>query len=200
VAAFEPKPIHRVETPEQLKAFTDQLRVRILEELTKAPATKQQLATKLGEPQANVLYHLRSLLHSGLIQLVATQVKGGNVEKYYRAIAITFELRTPPQLAPDILGAQITLIEHDFMASARRWPSQPPYYVALPCQIAPERAAEFFERLRAFLAEAWCPPGQHTSSAATPDATSGSAETVAQQFPRFYCVALVYRSPDEAAE
>jgi DNA-binding transcriptional ArsR family regulator len=193
-----PKPIHRVDTPEQLKAFTDALRVRILAELTKAPATNQQLATKLGEPQANVLYHLRFLLRSGLARLVDTQVKGGNVEKYYRAIAITFELQTPQALTPDILGAQLAMIERDFMASAKLWPGQRPHYVALPCHIAPEGAAEFFERLRAFLAESWCAPTV-VEAPATEEPTEPN-ETAAQQLPLFYCAAVVYRSPDVADE
>ena len=68
--AFTPHPVQVVDSPQQLKAFTDPLRIRILVALAERAVTNQQLADMLGAPQANVLYHLRFLLKVGLILLI----------------------------------------------------------------------------------------------------------------------------------
>src|SRR5690348_3113629 len=88
--------------PEQLKAFTDPLRLRVLEILKAREATNKQIADELGQPPARVLHHVRVLAELGLIRLVDTQVKGGNVEKYYRAVARGFTLHASPELEPEL--------------------------------------------------------------------------------------------------
>ena len=93
---FNPAPVMIIESPEQIKAFTDPLRVKVLRILAERAATNQQIADLLGQPHAKVLYHIRFLVDVGLIKLVDTQIKGGNVEKYYRALANIFDLRPPP--------------------------------------------------------------------------------------------------------
>src|SRR5215472_2003094 len=90
---FEPVPLQVISDPQQLKAFTDPLRIRVVNFLKPRAATNQQIADALGEPQAKVLYHIRFLLDAGLIRLVDQQIRGGNVEKYYRALAHLFALR-----------------------------------------------------------------------------------------------------------
>src|SRR5829696_5979233 len=99
---FLSEPFLVVDDPQQIKAFTDPLRVRVLVMLAERAATNQQVANLLGEPQAKVLYHLRFLLDAGLIRLVEQRVKGGNVEKYYRATARSYGLRPTPELVPEI--------------------------------------------------------------------------------------------------
>src|SRR5574342_342738 len=92
-ASFTPAPILTIESPDQIKAFTDGLRIRVLGILRARAATNQQVADTLGEAHSKVLYHIRYLLDVGLIKLVDTQIRGGNVEKYYRAVAHIFDLR-----------------------------------------------------------------------------------------------------------
>jgi DNA-binding transcriptional ArsR family regulator len=126
----EPAPFMAVEEPQQLKAFTDPLRTRLLVILGEKAATNQQLADEIGEAQAKVLYHLRILLDAGLIRLVDTQIKGGNVEKYYRAVARTFDLRLTPELRPEFYQSQLAVLGQEIAASARTWAEQPPFYTA----------------------------------------------------------------------
>jgi DNA-binding transcriptional ArsR family regulator len=189
--AFTPRLVQVVDSPQQLKAFTDPLRIRILVALAERAATNQQLADTLDAPQANVLYHLRFLFKVGLILLVDTQIKGGNVEKYYRAVARTFDLQLAPDLRPSVAGAEFAAIGQEVAASARAWPEQPPRFVARGRRVSPEQAAAFFARLQAFLAEYWSDPPTQALEAAPEDAAPDAA--------LFYCAAVVYRDAWETA-
>jgi DNA-binding transcriptional ArsR family regulator len=189
--AFTPRLVQVVDSPQQLKAFTDPLRIRILVALAERAATNQQLADTLDAPQANVLYHLRFLLKVGLILLVDTQIKGGNVEKYYRAVARTFDLQLAPDLRPSVAGAEFAAIGQEVAASARAWPEQPPRFVARGRRVSPEQATAFFARLQAFLAEYWSDPHAQAPEAAPEDAAADAA--------LFYCAAVVYRDAWETA-
>jgi DNA-binding transcriptional ArsR family regulator len=189
--AFTPHPVQVVDSPQQLKAFTDPLRIRILVALAERAVTNQQLADMLGAPQANVLYHLRFLLKVGLILLVDTQVKGGNVEKYYRAVARTFDLQLAPDLRPSVAGAEFAAIGQEVAASAGAWPEQPPRFVARGRRVSPAQAAAFFARLQAFLAEYWSDPHAQDPGAPSAAATEDAA--------LFYCAAVVYRDAWETA-
>jgi DNA-binding transcriptional ArsR family regulator len=151
---FEPAPTMRVEDPKQIKAFADPLRVRLLVNLAEREATNQQLADRLEEPQAKVLYHLRFLLDAGLIVLVETRVKGGNVEKYYRAVARTFDIRPSPTLLADIVSAEIDTLTRDLAASAALFPSGQ-RMLARVRKMTPQQSEMFFERLVALADEFW---------------------------------------------
>lgn len=95
---FSPAPLMILETPEQIKAFTDPLRLRVLRILRERPATNQQVADELGEPHAKVLYHIRFLLEAGLIKLVDTQIKG-----------VTSRSTTAPSLASSTCARHSTI-------------------------------------------------------------------------------------------
>lgn len=79
--------IYYLESVEQLRAVSDDLRIRILEALERQPMTVTQLGERLGLAPAKVHYHVRELERVGLLRLVQTREKGGVLEKYYRAIA-----------------------------------------------------------------------------------------------------------------
>lgn len=155
VTDFEPIPMHTVESPEQLKAFTDPLRNQILAILAERPATNQQVADQLGEPQAKVLYHIRVLLQEGLIKLVGTVVKGGNVEKYYRAIAKLFALRPGPEMFPAIINNSLELIRQEVAASVAHWPDQPRWLETRSKHITPEQLVKFQAKIREVISRHW---------------------------------------------
>jgi DNA-binding transcriptional ArsR family regulator len=185
---FTPAPVLVIEAPEQMKAFTDPLRVRVLRILADRAATNQQVADTLGEPHAKVLYHVRFLLDAGLIQLVDTQVKGGNVEKYYRAVAYIFDLRPPQGDAEgDLALVQPALdnLWHDMIASVKTYPDYTAHIQTRRKYMTPEKAAEFIEKLQELLKEyGWDDP--------TPDGDPASVET------RF--AAFLYRDPGYKAD
>lgn len=172
----EPAPIHVVDSAEQLKAFTDPLRNRILAVFTERAATNRQVAEHLGEPEAKVLYHVRFLCQAGLVRLVEERVKGGNVEKYYRAIARMFSLRPGPELYADLIDAGIETVRQEVSASMALWPDQRRWFESRGRRIPAERLAEFVKRMRALIAEYWEGPEDRAA-------------------PRTALVALTYRDP-----
>ena len=153
-----PVPFQIVSEPRQLKAFTDPLRVRILHVLTDREATNLQVAQIVDEPPAKVFHHVRFLADCDLIVLVREQVRGGNVEKYYRATARMFGLR------PDRLGASahaavaFEAVAQELAATQARWPDDALNWEIRQVRLAPERVAEFQTRLRDLLAEFWGGP------------------------------------------
>jgi DNA-binding transcriptional ArsR family regulator len=180
---FKPAPVMIVEAPEQIKAFTDPLRIKVLRILAERAATNQQIADLLGEPHAKVLYHIRFLVDAGLIQLVDTQIKGGNVEKYYRALAYIFDLKPPQGNVDDDLALvqpALDTLWGDMIASVKMFPDYTAHIQTRRKQMTPERAAEFIKKLRDLLNEfGWDDPA--------PDDAPDAVET------RF--AAFLYRDP-----
>ena len=180
---FNPAPVMIIESPEQIKAFTDPLRVRVLRILAERAATNQQIADVLGQPHAKVLYHVRFLVDVGLIKLVDTQIKGGNVEKYYRALANIFDLR-PPQGDVDsdlaLVQPALDTLWGDMIASVKTFPDYTAHIQTRRKRMTPEKAAEFIGKLRTLLNEyGWDDP--------TPDDDPDAVET------RF--AAFLFRDP-----
>jgi predicted transcriptional regulator len=153
--AFEPAPSLAVTDPSRIKCFADPLRVRLLTHLAEREATNQQLADTLGQPQAKVLYHLRYLHRARLIRIVRRRVRGPNVEKFYRAVARTFDLRVPDALRPGVLNAELETLAANVADSARRHPETPPRILIRRGARSPQDAARFFERLKRLVDEEW---------------------------------------------
>ncbi|RPJ95242.1 ArsR family transcriptional regulator [Rummeliibacillus sp. TYF005] len=79
-----------IQTYDQLKAISDPLRTKILMYLVEKPYTCHQLAEELNLTRAKVLYHLRELEKYEFIKLVDKVEQGGNLLKYYQAVARGF--------------------------------------------------------------------------------------------------------------
>lgn len=156
---FEPVPFQVVSDLRQLKAFTDPIRNRLLHILANQEATNQQLASILDEPQAKVLHHVRFLLDVGLIILVEQRVRGGNVEKFYRATARIYGFRPDPAdvetMSGPVSGAIFESVTQELVASLNLWPDQPYYWGTRRGRLTAERVKEFDERLLALIAEFW---------------------------------------------
>lgn len=84
------KSISIIETYEQLKAISDPLRTKMLIYLVEQPHTGHMLAQELNLSRAKILYHLRELEKHRIIQLIRKEEKGGNILKYYQAVARGF--------------------------------------------------------------------------------------------------------------
>lgn len=81
-----------LEDLEQIKSVADPLRVKVLQILIGRQATVKQVADLLGQSSAKMHYHVKELEKQGLIKLVTTHEKGGILEKYYRAIAKSYQI------------------------------------------------------------------------------------------------------------
>lgn len=74
-----------ITTQEQIRALSSDIKLRIVNELIKNPATCQQLADIFGLSKQKIHYNLKSLISEKLIQIDTTA--GNEKEKYYRASA-----------------------------------------------------------------------------------------------------------------
>lgn len=142
-----------MQTPEQWKAFSHPLRLRILEELAGEPRTNEELAAALGEQSGKLYFHTKKLLDAGLIVLDSTRQKGPITEKLYRAVACRFTAPVP------VKGGKTPPLEQYLVAGLDLYQSTWHETGGLPNQIEggfhlvlplePERRAEFTTRVRA---------------------------------------------------
>jgi DNA-binding transcriptional ArsR family regulator len=183
---FIPEPFLPISDPRQLKAFTDPLRNRMLHILCHREATNQQMASTIGEPPAKVLHHLRFLEEVGLVVLVEQRVRGGNVEKFYRATAQLYGFRPEgldgEEFAKPVTGALLETVTQEFMASHTLWPQQELFWEGRTAYLAPARVGEFNARMQELIEEFW-----------NDDTPGGEAQQMAMGF-------VMYRFPgsDEA--
>jgi DNA-binding transcriptional ArsR family regulator len=190
IAKFTPRAMMVIEDPHQLKAFTDPLRLRVLALLTRQSLTNQQISDMLSEPHAKILYHIRFLLDTELIQLIDTQIKGGNVEKYYRAVAQRFDLRPRADLGVDsefdlaMSNAAFDMLREEVTTSALKYTEDVIQMQFRGAIISPERLEAFNSRLEALIDEFWPPADQ-----AGPDGPN----SIKMRF-----ATVVYRDPNES--
>lgn len=188
---FKPVPFQVISDPGQLKAFTDPLRIRVINILRDREATNQQIADALGEPHAKVLHHVRYLLDAGLIKLVETKISGGNVEKYYRATAHLFGIR-PSELdgSQEMPGAMFQAVQQEIVASRVAWPEEFIPWESRRARLSPERQDEFYRKLIALIAEYWGGPSSE-------EGDGGSQPLEDPSLPTQCFAAVMYRDPTE---
>ena len=73
-----------------LKQMGDPIRTRLMGFVSNAPATVQELASKLKVPITRLYYHIHLLEEIGLTQVIDSHPVGGTVEKVYYASARQF--------------------------------------------------------------------------------------------------------------
>lgn len=104
-------PAHQfVSNPAAIQALVHPLRSRILVELMQ-PQTVSQIGQTLDMQPARVFYYVRGLERVGLVRLIATRRYRGAVEKYYQAVARSFD--PDPSLADspsayDLIGDTVS--------------------------------------------------------------------------------------------
>lgn len=182
---FTPEPVMIIESPEQIKAFTDALRIRVLNLLRERAATNQQVADLLGEAHSKVLYHIRYLCEVGLIRLVDTQIKGGNVEKYYRAVARLFDLRPGSydvQRDVAVVKPTVDRLRAEMLASVMLYPAVDAFMHIRSARLPDAQIEEFNSRLLELMSEYWGLPE-------TPDS--------AEAFEKTRLAVFIYRDPGD---
>ena len=85
---------YKIETIEQLEAFADPSRWRILLYLIARPLTGSEIARELNIPRPRVYYHLKIMEKAGLICCNEERLNNGVIEKCYRSTAQTFDTST----------------------------------------------------------------------------------------------------------
>jgi DNA-binding transcriptional ArsR family regulator len=145
-----------VTRPDQFKATGDPVRVRILGVIQQRPATAKQLAEILGMPPGTVGHHLQVLEAAGLAQVVARRLVRGIVAKYYTRTARIFVF-APRFSTEDAVSPTIDSLRQarDELAEAlAAYGAAASLTWGYPrVRLAPERAAEYRQRLDALLEE-----------------------------------------------
>ncbi len=81
-----------LKTLDQLRAFSDPLRFRMIEELTAGELSVAGLARALGVPTTRLYHHVDLLLETGLIEVTGKVRRRGVEERVLRAAGGQFEL------------------------------------------------------------------------------------------------------------
>lgn len=109
--------VFELQTTEQMRAISDELRQRIVEAMLDRPLTATQVGERLGIPATRAHYHVRELERVGLVRLVETREKGGILEKYFQPVAATFVI--PPSLVRSDRGGALAAVA-DFVQDTTR--------------------------------------------------------------------------------
>src|SRR3954469_23748033 len=91
-----------IEDPAAAEISLDPIRSRLLAALAQ-PGSATMLAAQIGLPRQKVNYHLRTLEHHGLIELVEERRKGNVTERMMQATAASYVISpaTMAAVAPD---------------------------------------------------------------------------------------------------
>ncbi len=134
---------------------------------------------------------MRFLLDVGLIRLVVERVKGGNVEKYYRATARLFGLRPPTEFGREgLASAALDAVRQEVAASEAAWPDVPVPWETRRLRLPADRVDEFYGRLVSLVREYWGGPDT--------DGTASGAASVEEDAsaPGVCFAAVIYRDPE----
>lgn len=175
-------PVHMPELPltleitteQQLKAFGDPVRTRILGIIQNQPATAKQIADRLGYSPGTIGHHLQVLEEAGLAKVVARRLVRGITAKYYTRTARMFNFKVAKEIrgATTVSFDMITHIRDELNEAEALQPDMTeaeekglPWSNGFPhARISEERAREYHDRLRAladeFVQEPIDPHGQ----------------------------------------
>jgi hypothetical protein len=87
-----------VETAEQLRALSEPLRQRLLEQFAQG-ATIKQAAARLGQPPTRLYHHVDQLHAAGLIRVTKEEKRRSVIERTFQAVARRFAV-SPTAFAP----------------------------------------------------------------------------------------------------
>ncbi|MGD8192257.1 ArsR/SmtB family transcription factor [Brevibacillus ginsengisoli] len=110
-----------IETPEQLKALSDPLRIQIIVMLIKEELTGKQIGELLGHSASRIHYHLKELEAHGFVSVNRTEEKNGIIQKFYRATALDFVVSEEllPHIQEDTMVGQEIIINHLRQSTSR---------------------------------------------------------------------------------
>ena len=101
--ASSSKPDRRPATRAEARALAHPLRLRIIRLCLDEPLTNRELADRLGEQPATVLYHVRTLTRTGfLVAEAERRGRRGAREIPYRSTRKSWGLSLPPDLAGNV--------------------------------------------------------------------------------------------------
>ena len=110
---FRPKPVYTISSAAQTKAYLHHVRMRIVSLLAAQPMTISQVAQEFAVHPANITHHFKQLEKAGLIKLVERRDIGRTTEKYYRAIALHFNVTAQKKKISGSNALALSLLRDD---------------------------------------------------------------------------------------
>jgi DNA-binding transcriptional ArsR family regulator len=89
-----------IDDPKTAAVALDPTRARLLDELSREPASATEIAARTGVSRQRINYHLRTLEEHGLLELVDVRTHGGITERRLRATAARY-IVSPAAIAAD---------------------------------------------------------------------------------------------------
>jgi DNA-binding transcriptional ArsR family regulator len=143
-----------IDTTEQLKAFGDPMRERILFIIQQQPATAKQIADRLKASPGAIGHHLHVLEDAGLAKVVARRFVRGTVANYYTRTARLFIFDLPKEIVGDVsMGQRHVRQVGEELAEASEDIGDDPLRsdALLHPRLSPERAKLYRDRLDALM-------------------------------------------------
>ena len=148
----DPDAKRRPATPQELKAMSHPLRVRILRLCGDGELTNKQLADRLGVDAGTVYYHVRQLVDAGFLGPAAVRTgESGALEKPYRSTGKSWWLSAP--LEDLDLSHGLAPVEAFQQELAEAGPASVATYARFSLHLSPEDLAELDRRIVAVLDE-----------------------------------------------
>lgn len=117
---YRPEPLRRLSSKDELHAYVNATRITILALLRDSSATITQIAREIGTHPANLTHHFRILEKTGLIRLVEKRDTGRNLEKLYRAVALSFVTAPGELKVVEKQALKLSILRDEFAASIQR--------------------------------------------------------------------------------
>lgn len=140
-----------VSRADQVRALAHPLRTTLLNLLVERAASVAELSEAVRRPKSTVAYHVGVLHDAGLLQVVHTRRVRAVEERFYGRAARTITIATAPP------GEKPQTDFNDFeVAAAESAPAHEAgqlWGFVRHARISPDRAGEFWERLRALITE-----------------------------------------------
>lgn len=111
------KEVMEVSTLEEVRAYSDPYRLRILNEFYRygEPATSKNIADIMGEVPSKVYYHVKKMEKYGILVMTHTKEINGIIAKYYEPAAESIVIKGPSELnLPDAASQYEQLIASVF--------------------------------------------------------------------------------------
>ncbi|WP_285117090.1 helix-turn-helix domain-containing protein [Leifsonia sp. fls2-241-R2A-40a] len=148
----DPDAKRRPATPQELKALSHPLRVRILRLCGDSELTNKQLADRLGVDPGTVYYHVRQLVAAGFLEPGEVRTgQAGALEKPYRSTGISWWLSAP--LEQSDLSHGLAPVDAFQQELAEAGPASIATYARFSLHLSPEDVAELDRRIVAVIDE-----------------------------------------------
>ncbi len=196
--------IKSIDDLETIKVMADERRLVLLRLLVK-PQTVKEMAAALDIPQSQLYYHVNLLEKHALIQVVATNVVSGIIEKQYQATAQQFHIRNPMLMGSSISTEETSAffsaaldetrneLRQAFKNAPPRTTDEPPLHPFVTrklLRLTAEQLGEFHARLDAMIKE-----GDRLTATNAPD---GSPNRSPDEAHEYYLTVAFYQSVDDA--